>query len=82
MIADGSVFGHEWAGDIAELGKGVEDFSIGDRVVAVNSAPCFKCYYCRLQRYSMCENLIYNNGAYAEYIKIPANILSVNTLNI
>ncbi len=42
MIADGSVFGHEWAGDIIDLGQGVEDFSIGDRVVAVNSVPCFK----------------------------------------
>ncbi len=82
MIVDGSVFGHEWAGDIVELGEGVKDFAIGDRVVAANSVPCFKCYYCKLERYSMCENIVYNNGAYAEYIKIPANILSVNTLKI
>jgi len=82
MIVDGSVFGHEWAGDIIELGEGVEDFSIGDRVVAVNSVPCFKCYYCKLERYSMCENLVYNNGAYAEYIKIPSDILAVNTIKI
>ena len=82
MIVKGSVFGHEWAGDIVELGEDVIDFTIGDRVVAANSVPCFKCYYCKLQRYSMCENIVYNNGAYAEYIKIPANILSVNTLII
>ena len=82
MIVNGSVFGHEWAGDIVELGEGVKDFVIGDRVVAANSVPCFKCYYCKLERYSMCENIVYNNGAYAEYIKIPANILSVNTLKI
>jgi len=82
MIADGSVFGHEWAGDIVELGEGIEDFNIGDRVVAVNTAPCFKCYYCKLERYSMCDNLVYNNGAYAEYIKIPADILAVNTIKI
>jgi len=82
MIVRGSVFGHEWAGDIAELGEGVKDFAIGDRVVAANSVPCFRCYYCKLQRYSMCENILYNNGAYAEYIKIPANILSINTLKI
>jgi len=82
MIVDGSVFGHEWAGDIVELGSGVEDFSIGDRVVAVNSVPCFRCYYCKLERYSICENLIYNNGAYAQYIKIPADILSINTLKV
>ena len=82
MIADGSVFGHEWAGDIVELGDGVEDFKLGDRVVAVNSVPCFKCYYCKLERYSMCENLVYNNGAYAEYIKIPSDILAINTIKI
>jgi len=82
MIVEGSVFGHEWAGDIVELGEGVEDFAIGDRVVAANSVPCSKCYYCKLQRYSMCENIVYNNGAYAEFIKIPADIVPVNTLKI
>lgn len=82
MIERGSVFGHEWAGDIVEVGNKVENFKVGDRVVAVNSAPCFKCYYCKLQRYSMCENIIYNNGAYAEYIKVPSNILAINTLKI
>jgi len=82
MIVDGSVFGHEWAGDILELGDGVEGFDIGDRVVAVNTAPCFRCYYCKLKRYSMCENLEYNNGAYAQYIRIPADILTINTLKI
>ncbi|MCJ7666054.1 MAG: zinc-binding dehydrogenase, partial [Actinobacteria bacterium] len=82
MIVDGSVFGHEWAGDIVELGQGVKDFAIGDRVVAANSVPCFKCHYCKLERYSMCENLVYNNGAYAEYIKIPAGILAINTFKI
>ncbi len=82
MIKEGSVFGHEYAGDIVEAGADVDNFKVGDRVVAVNSAPCFKCYYCKLERYSMCENIIYNNGAYAEYIKIPANILKINTYRI
>ena len=82
MIKEGSVFGHEWAGDIVRLGDGAEGFRIGDRVAAVNSVPCFKCHYCKLQLYSMCQNLVYNNGAYAQYIKIPAGILSVNTMKI
>jgi len=82
MIAEGSVFGHEWAGDIVELGNGADGFNIGDRIAAVNSVPCFKCYYCKLERYSMCENLVYNNGAYGQYIKVPADILSINTLKI
>ncbi|GAJ05696.1 unnamed protein product, partial [marine sediment metagenome] len=79
MIKEASVFGHEWAGDIVEIGSDVDNFKVGDRIVAVNSVPCYECYYCKLERYSLCENLIYNNGAYAEYIKIPGNILKKNT---
>jgi L-iditol 2-dehydrogenase len=82
MIEKASVFGHEWAGDIVETGSDVKDFKNGDRIVAVNSVPCYKCYYCRLGRYSLCENLVYNNGAYAEYIKVPGDILEKNTYKI
>ncbi|MGM0366830.1 MAG: zinc-dependent alcohol dehydrogenase [Actinomycetota bacterium] len=82
MIEEGSVFGHEYAGDIAEIGRSVEDFKVGDRVVALNSCPCFRCYYCKLEEYSMCENVVYNNGAYAQYIKVPENIVKINTFKI
>ena len=82
MIEKGSIFGHEWAGDIVEIGEGVTSFKPGDRIVSMNSAPCFQCYYCKLQHYSMCENIVYNNGAYAEFIKIPENILKINTIKL
>lgn len=82
MIKEASVFGHEWAGDIVEIGSDVDNFKVGDRIVAVNSVPCYRCYYCKLERYSLCENLIYNNGSYAGYIKIPGNILKKNTYRI
>jgi len=82
MIKDGSVFGHEYAGDIVEIGPGTEGFKVGDRVVGLNSSPCFQCYYCRRERYSMCENIVYNNGAYAQYIKIPSSIVKINTFKI
>ena len=42
-----SGFGHEFAGIIDAVGENVENFKIGDRVVAANSAPCGKCYFCR-----------------------------------
>ena len=82
MIKKASVFGHEWAGNIVKIGGDVDNFKVGDRIVAVNSVPCYKCYYCKLGRYSLCENLEYNNGAYAEYIKIPGEILKENTYKI
>ena len=82
MIKEHSVFGHEWAGDIVEVGSRVSRFKTGDRIVSANTAPCGSCYYCSLGRYSLCENLEYNNGAYAEYIKVPGNILQKNTYRI
>ena len=46
MIVPPALFGHEQAGTVVEAGEGVEDFKPGDRVVALNSAPCGKCYFC------------------------------------
>lgn len=74
-----SPFGHEFAGTITTVGAGVEDFQVGQRVTAVNSAPCGNCYYCRIHRESMCENLEFLNGAYAEYIVVPERIVHRNT---
>lgn len=76
------LFGHELAGVIAELGPGVEGFSVGERVVAANSAPCGRCFYCRRGRLSLCENLEFLNGAYAEFITVPARIVEQNLLPI
>jgi L-iditol 2-dehydrogenase len=82
MIVPPAVLGHELAGDIVELGEGVSRFRLGERVVAANSAPCDDCYDCRRGRQNLCENLLFNNGAYAEYIRIPARIVEKNTYRI
>ena len=73
-------FGHELAGTIHEIGAGVTWFKQGDRVVALNSAPCDECYFCRHGQQNLCDDLLFNNGAYAEYIRIPARIVEKNTL--
>jgi L-iditol 2-dehydrogenase len=75
-------FGHEVAGIVVETGAGVSSFKIGDRVVALNSAPCNVCFFCRHGQQNLCEDLLFNNGAYAEYIRIPARIVAKNTLAI
>jgi L-iditol 2-dehydrogenase len=82
MIVPPAVFGHELAGDVVEVGEGVTKFSIGDRVVAANSAPCNDCFFCRRGLQNVCEDLLFNNGAYAEYIRIPARIVERNTYHI
>lgn len=77
------VLGHEFAGDIVEVGANVKNFQEGTRVVAANSAPCNRCYYCKIGRSSMCDNLtLKNNGAFAEYISILAPIVAQNLLEI
>lgn len=77
-----STFGHEFSGDVVEVGKNVKNFKVGDRAVGSNSVPCFHCYFCKRKEYSLCENLQYLNGAYAEYIVIPSQILKYNYLHI
>lgn len=77
-----SGFGHEFSGVIDAIGEGVEGFQIGDRVVAANSAPCGECFYCKKEEYNLCENLDLLNGAYAEYINIPARIVKKNLLKL
>jgi L-iditol 2-dehydrogenase len=79
MIVPPAVFGHELAGDIVAVGEDVANFSVGQRVVAANSAPCEECYFCKRGLQNLCEDLLFNNGAYAEYIRIPARIVERNT---
>ncbi|HEY6253035.1 MAG TPA: zinc-binding dehydrogenase, partial [Candidatus Angelobacter sp.] len=80
MIVPPALFGHELSGVIEEVGPGVRDFRRGMRVVALNSAPCSACFYCLKHQENLCEDLLFNNGAYAEYIKIPRRIVESNML--
>lgn len=82
MLTPPIPFGHELAGTVTEIGDGVTRFKLGDRVVALNSAPCDACYFCRRGQQNLCDDLLFNNGAYAEYIRIPARIVEKNTLHI
>jgi L-iditol 2-dehydrogenase len=80
MIVPPALFGHEFAGTVHELGEGVTNFQLGARVVALNSAPCGECFWCKRDQENLCEDLLFNNGAYAEYIRIPARIVEKNTI--
>src|SRR6202162_229960 len=82
MIVPPALFGDGLAGDIVAVGKGVRDFRVGQRVVAANSAPCLECFYCRRGSENLCEDLLFNNGAYAEYIRIPGRIVERNMYEV
>jgi L-iditol 2-dehydrogenase len=78
MIRPPALFGHELAGDIVAVGEDVQGFRAGQRIVAANSAPCGECFYCQRGQENLCDDLLFNNGAYAEYIRIPARIVAKN----
>ncbi len=82
MLKPPTLFGHEAAGRIVALGAGVTGWSLGDRVVANNSAPCGHCFFCQRREYSLCPDLTFNNGTFAQYQTIPAAIVQQNLLPI
>jgi len=83
MIVPPAIFGHELAGVVESVGPGVDsELQVGMRVVPSNSAPCNACLFCRKDHSNLCEDLLFNNGAYAEYIRIPRRIVRQNLLEI
>ena len=82
MIVPPAKFGHEFAGVISELGPDVTGWSVGDRVVVANSAPCGDCFYCRNHQENLCDDLLFLNGAYARSIAIPARLVQRNLLRL
>ncbi len=80
MIQPPAVFGHEFAGIIEKVGSNVTGWEPGQRVVAANSAPCGGCFYCLKGLEELCEDLLFLNGAYAQFINIPARLVQKNLL--
>ena len=76
------VFGHEFGGDVVKPGKEVTQFREGMRVTANVFAECGECFYCRRGQGNLCVNLVYNFGAFAEYMIIPASIVRRTTFEI
>jgi L-iditol 2-dehydrogenase len=77
-----TVFGHEFAGTVAATGADVNTVREGDRVVAANSAPCGDCPPCVAGRPNLCEDLLFVNGAYGEYIALPPRLVARNLIRL
>src|SRR5690606_40732226 len=54
-----TTIGHEFAGEISECGPGVEGWQPGDRVTIVPLIPCYKCQYCQVGEYTLCDTYSY-----------------------
>lgn len=74
--------GHEWAGEVVEVGEDVEVLSVGDRVVADHILPCGRCIFCKQGKSNLCLNKKYYLRGYAQYakawaltaLKIPSHV--------
>ncbi len=77
-----SIFGHEFSGDIVEVGSNVKDIKPGTRVTAVGFSPCGKCYWCREGKSHRCSDMALLGyqlpGAMAEYVHVPFAALGRN----
>jgi L-iditol 2-dehydrogenase len=79
------VLGHEPAGIVAKKGKKVEDFDIDERVFVHHHVACMTCHYCVNGDYTLCDTFHKTNikpGGFAEYFKVPALNLKLDTLRI
>ena len=68
------VLGHETAGEIIEVGAGVNHLEAGDRVVASHHVPCLECRYCRRGHETMCQTLhstTFDPGGFSQYVRLP-----------
>jgi len=61
----GDILGHEFMGEVVEVGPGVTNLAVGDRVVVPFPISCGNCFYCERELYSLCENSN-PNAPYAE----------------
>lgn len=76
-------FGHEFSGTVAKKGRGARNFRDGDEIMAVHSAPCLKCPFCKKRLYNLCENIMTTKvmGAFAEYVLLPAQLVKQNVFH-
>jgi len=79
------VLGHEPAGVITKEGRKAKNFNIGDRVFVHHHVACMTCHYCTRGDYTLCEQFHKTHiepGGFAEYFKVPALNLQIDTLRI
>lgn len=72
------IFGHEFAGEVVEVGREVKTLVPGDFVAAETHITCGHCYQCRTGQANVCQNVqiigVDRDGAFAEYIAIPESV--------
>ena len=85
------IFGHETSGVVAAIGRGVDRFAVGDRVMVFHHIPCGECYYCQHKTFAQCETYKRvgctagfepSGGGFAEYVRVMDWIVQKGTVKI
>ena len=80
------VLGHEVTGDVVEVGKDVDGFSVGDRITSTHHVPCYECRDCLNGYHTACETFHGENnfapGGFAQYLKISGNSVPKGTMHL
>jgi len=87
QYATGKVLGHEFSGEVAEIGPEVTDIKVGDRVWAISMLPCFQCEACQRGEYFRCRHskgggISGHDGAFSEYTWVPVAALNRNVIKL
>lgn len=80
QVAIPVVLGHEFSGDVIEIGKGVKGWKIGERVVSETHAhACYECHLCQTGKYHLCKERkgfgSSVDGAFTQFLAVPARLL-------
>ncbi len=80
-----AILGHEIAGEVAEVGKGVNNFQVGDRLALGNEIPCKNCYACKKGLENVCENVLSVgttvHGGLSEYMLLTEDMVHRGPIN-
>jgi len=76
-------FGHEFSGEVAEVGAGVSNFRVGDALMAAPTAPCGDCFFCLRGQENLCPQAMTKMvlGGYADYLLIGAHVIARNAFH-
>ena len=79
------VLGHEVAGEVTEVGSGVDAWSVGDRAQVIAAIPDGTCHFCRREQQTVCEDLesigYQYEGGFADFMRVPKKVLDVDGVN-
>lgn len=70
----GCVPGHEYTGEVVEVGAQVQGYKIGDRITALPSTGCGHCEACAQGNFALCHHSPGVMGGYAEYLRVPSSV--------